>query len=313
MLAPMGSFPSWGIEFQPPAGWKRIAESDFTIVASYVPDDGAEGSLRVIAVPIMQNTLGQLAANISKRTGGKISATTLGGRSAQLITGGRNGENSVIAQRNGYIFEMFLQQRRAAQSTNMLDAIRQSWQWIEQVPPAKTKTQRPDPIVLLDAFTIRPPECIRPWPVPKPPPGHVVLAAIDIGSQRFIKEMTVNISMPAEMQGVPLKDIQDRLSVRLAEEFKTGRLPGWSQVGGRSDHVVCQTLVDREPGGKLKRSVIKGLVSLDAKRVVLVDILMNCNGEDELVGFAAMAPGIVGSIEPLTPPQTAVPSTQPKP
>src|SRR3954471_4635983 len=46
-------FPTWGIDLVPPAGWTRIPESDFTVMAQWTPSDGSEGVFRILVTPML--------------------------------------------------------------------------------------------------------------------------------------------------------------------------------------------------------------------------------------------------------------------
>jgi hypothetical protein len=278
-------------------GWKRTTERDLSVMARWLPADEAQGSINIFVVPLINRTISSVTAEMSNRFDGEVENIMLDGRPAQRMVGGRNGEAAIFAQRAGYLFDVRYIRPPGVSDPAELETIRSTWKWLEQNRPAKNPEPRTDRIEILNTITIQPPEHMRPWLVPPPPKGHVVLAAVDIGSQRIQREFWVDISIPQDIQGLPLAQIKQLQSRKLTDKFKVGRFPKWNE--GRSDRILSQTLVERDLDGRLKLSAIHGVVALANGRRILFDFSITSSSTDDALSFAAMAQQIVASAEPL--------------
>src|SRR5437667_373984 len=80
-------------------------------------------------------------------------ATTRGGRKAQLVTGARTGESAIFTQRDQYLYEIHNQHANAPAGPGKipaeLDALRDSWRWVDIEDPVKHPEMRGDMIPVL--------------------------------------------------------------------------------------------------------------------------------------------------------------------
>src|SRR5207248_2931166 len=111
------------------------AEADLTIMGQWVPRDGSRGTITIVVTPMLQRTLAGAAQQIANMVGGTVDDAKLDGRLARRVTGGRNGEAAMFAERAGYLYEIRYVHDPAKPAE--FEAIRTGWHWIDIEPPAK--------------------------------------------------------------------------------------------------------------------------------------------------------------------------------
>jgi hypothetical protein len=297
---PTASFPTWGLALTPPAGWGRAAERDLTVVGHWMPRDGSRGLAMVLCAPLLRRTPRGMADQAAVMVGGRVQETTLDGRAAHMVTGGRDGEAACFAERNGYLYE--LRYQRTPPNPAEFEAMRASWRWSEVDSPLKHPELRPDLVPILGQLALRLPEHMRPWVVPAPP-GTANFAAIDISGQRIRREFHMELQLPPGIQGKPLNELATGLSEPVQTQLKLKQPISWRILKGKDDRIISQTLLapipPDQPNTKPRFGTCMALIALDNSRRVYINFIANTENADDRFAYMLMAEQILASIVPL--------------
>jgi hypothetical protein len=291
-------FPTWGIEIVPPAGWTRMPESDFTVMAQWSPADGSQGVFRILITPMLTRSVRSVADSLAKGLNATVVDTTLDGRVAKRVQGGADGTSEIVCQREGYLIE--IRCHHASAKTDELEAMRKEWRWSDIESPAKHPELRPDATPLTDQIVVQFPVSFRAWPIPPAPPGTVRYAAVDLMRQRIRREFDVEFSMPPNLQGQPLDKLATFLSEPYQRELVLKKPIGWRLIEGKDDRIISQQIVGPRPvdnpDGPPKYAKCLAVVALDKHTRLLAVFTSVADNDDDRFAFMTMAEGIIGSI-----------------
>jgi hypothetical protein len=310
-------FPTWGIELVPPAGWTRMPESDFTVMAQWTPSDGSTGLFRILVTPMLTRTVGSVADSLARGLQATVVDTTLDGRVAKRVQGGADGTSEIVCQREGYLIEIRCHHSAAVAKVDDLEAMREGWRWTDIEAPAKHPELRPDSTPLTDQIVVQFPVHFRAWPIPPTPPGTVRYAAVDLMRQRIRREFDVELSMPPNIQGQPLDKLATLLSEPYQRELVLKKPIAWRLIEGKDDRIISQEILGPRPAdnpdGPPKYAKCLALVALDNRTRLLAVFTCVADNDDDRFAFMVMAEGIIGSIRRGTFTPTTAPTADAAP
>jgi hypothetical protein len=276
-----------------------MPESDFTVMAQWVPSDGTQGVFRVLVTPMLSRSVSNVADSLANALQATVEDTTLDGRVAKRIKGGADGTAEICCQREGYLIELRCHHASAVGKVDELEAMRKSWHWLEVESPARHPELRPDPIPLSDQMTIQMPTHFRSWPIPPPPKGTVRYAAVDCMRQRIRREFDVEFSLPEEIQGQPLDKLATTLSVPYQEALRMSKPIGWRLVEGFDDRIISQQIIGprpvENPNGPPKYVKCLAVVALDNRTRLLAVFTAVTDSDDDRFAYMSMAESIVAT------------------
>jgi hypothetical protein len=302
------SFPTFGIEFTPPAGWSRQFEPDIATVAQFAPADNPKSGLVQIHIVFLDRpTARQQIEEEARQLGGVIEPTTLGGVEAFRVRNDKVNAQYIAAGRGGCIYEVFWGHNKPANAAAPaappatpavpaeLEAVRTSWHWLDPQSPANHTELDPEPVLLFDRFAVLLPTWAR--PEQRNDDGEATFQGIHYGRLKLPEDFAVTFSLPPGAQGIPFDQV--RASAE-ATVLKISKAPGpmvWKPVGRKGDRIVSDAVIDRTRRNEM--SVRKAIIAPDAQTRLLVTFSVWTTDLAERAAYGTMEEKIVESIEPV--------------
>jgi hypothetical protein len=307
----LARYPTFGVAFREPKGWKDQLRDKAKTVARWIsPDSTPEGPVAMILVECGRTparSLEDVADGLARSFHGAVAdrPTTLGGTRALRVVAKNDGRalrpvEGLVAIHDGLLYLVMGGVTAGHSIADELEAIRASWTWMPIEEPYKHLEFRDEPLSLPGGVaTINVPALMHTFPTEHPD------RILDLGLhnvRRNEPDFLAYVQILTTAEDLTLDESKKRLEDGLRARSHVKGPIEWRTTGVNPPRVVSRAIeaeTTEKADGRRKRLLLRwALVKLDDRRLVSVNFTLPPEAPGDRETYIALVDRIADSIRP---------------